>query len=265
LPLKLSGRTVLIAGATGGIGHAIAQRLASRGARLVVTGRNVGVLDALAGELNARAVAADLDQAPAAADLVARAGAVDVLVAGAGVPGTGRLEELASTDVEDTLAVNLRAPILLSRALVPAMTARGSGHLVFVSSLAAKAPSPSSSLYCATKAGLRGFATALRAELRGSGVGVSTILPGFVSDAGMFYRSGVELPFGVGTRSPLDVADAVIEAIEHDRAEIAVAPPSQRMGATFAAMAPRVAAAVNRRLGGDRIAEAIAAAQRDQR
>jgi short-subunit dehydrogenase len=145
------------------------------------------------------------------------------------------------------------------------MIARRSGHLVFVSSLSGKAASPASSIYSATKFGLRGFALALRQDLRPHGVGVSVILPGFIRDAGMFADAGITLPRGVGTRSPEDVADAVIGAIERNRAEIDVAPLGLRIGTSFAAVAPATAASVSRRLGGDAVATQLAANQLDKR
>src|SRR5207302_9682435 len=126
--------------------------------------------------------------------------------------------------VDRALDVNLRAPIILARALSPAMIASGHGHMVFISSLAGKAATAGAALYNATKFGLRGFASALRADLRPSGVGVSAVFPGFISDAGMFADSGAELPRGIGTRSPQEVARAVVTAIERDRAEADVAP-----------------------------------------
>ena len=106
------------------------------------------------------------------------------------------------------LEVNLRAPVALARALIPGMIDRGAGHLVFISSLQGKAATPAAPLYLATKFGLRGFALGMREDLRGHGIGVSTVFPGFIRDAGMFATSGVRLPPGVGTRSPEDVADA---------------------------------------------------------
>ena len=114
------------------------------------------------------------------------------------------------------LDVNLRAPIVLAQGLLPRMIARHSGQLVFISSLSGKAATPNTSLYNASKFGLRGFAAALRADLHGSGVGVTTVFPGFISDAGMFADAEVELPTGVGTRTPEQVADAVVE---RDRAQ----------------------------------------------
>ena len=124
-----------------------------------------------------------------------------MLVANAGVPANGLLEELSQEQIDRMLEVNLRAPIALARALMPSMIERGSGHMVFMSSLSGKAASPASSLYAATKFGLRGFALALREDLHQHGIGVSVVLPGFIRDAGMFADSGVKLPPGVGTRS----------------------------------------------------------------
>jgi len=134
------------------------------------------------------------------------------------------------------------------------MVQRGEGHVVFMSSLAGKAPTAGSSLY--TKFGLRGFAGALRAELHGTGVGVSALFPGFIRDAGMFHVTGVKLPFGVGTKSPCHVAEATLKAIERDKAELDVAPVGLRLGAVLGGFVPDLAAAVSRRSGGDEIAKA---------
>src|SRR5438270_8960638 len=123
---------------------------------------------------------------------------------------------------------------MLARAFAPAMARRGSGHLLFMSSLSGKAATPATSLYNATKYGLRGFASALRAELRASGVGVSAVFPGFIREAGMFADAQVKLPPGVGTRTPADVARAVLEAIERNRGEVDVAPLALRAGVIFA-------------------------------
>jgi short-subunit dehydrogenase len=137
--------------------------------------------------------------------------------------------------------------------------------MVFVSSLSGKAASPASSLYSATKFGLRGFALGLREDLRPRGVGVSVITPGFIRDAGMYARAGVKLPPGVGTRTPQAVADAVVRAIERNRAELDVAPVGLRLGATIASVAPELAAWGSRLLGSDRIAAEFAERQRGQR
>ena len=131
------------------------------------------------------------------------------------------------------------------------MAERGGGHIVFVSSLSGKAATPRTSVYAATKFGLRGFAMALREDLRPLGVGVSTVFPGFIRDAGMFHDAGAKLPGYVGTKTPEDVANAVVSAIERNRAEVEVAPIGVRLGATLAVLAPELSANVQRRLGAE--------------
>jgi short-subunit dehydrogenase len=258
-------RTALVTGASGGIGRALARALHARGTELVLTGRRRQALEALGAQLGARTVVCDLRRRDAVSELVSAAGEIDVLVANAGVQAGGVLTELEQEEIDAMLEVNLRAPIALARALAPGMVARGRGHLVFISSLSGRAASPASSLYCATKFGLRGFALALREDLRAHGVGVSVILPGFIAGAGMFADAGVRLPPGVGTRSPEDVARAVLEAIDHDRAEVCVAPALLRAGAAVAGLWPTPAAAVARLGGSHRIARQLAAAHAPRR
>jgi short-subunit dehydrogenase len=263
--VQLPGSRVLLTGATGGIGQAIARGLHADGAELILTGRRMDLLDSLATELGARALAIDLSDASELERLVAEAGPVDILIANAALPGSGLLDSYTVEQIDRALDVNLRAPIVLAHALVPAMVERGCGHLVFMGSLQSKAPTPGSALYNASKYGLRGFASALRGDLRSSGVGVSAIFPGFIRDAGMFANAGVSLPPGVGTRSPEDVARAVIRAIKRNRGEVDVAPLHLRAGTIFAGFAPEIAVAVQRRLGSEKLSRAFAAAQRDQR
>jgi short-subunit dehydrogenase len=261
----LSGR-VLVTGATGGIGHAIARAIAARGGEVIVSGRRNDVLAPLAEEVGGRAVACDLSDRAAVQQLAADVGVLDVLVANAALPASGFLTELRQEQIDRMLEVNLRAPIALARALGPAMLERGRGHMVFVSSLSGKVASPASSIYSASKFGLRGFALGVRQDLAAHGVGVSVVLPGFISDAGMFADAGSpDLPPGTGTRSPEDVAAAVIRAVERNRAEVEVAPLGLRLGAALASLAPGPAAAVSERLGGAKIARALAEGQVDKR
>jgi short-subunit dehydrogenase len=263
--MQIAGAHVLLTGATGGIGHAIARSLAGSGARLVLTGRRADVLEPLAEELGARALAVDLSDAAELDRLVSEAAEVDILVANAALPASGRLDSFDQPQIDRALDVNLRAPIVLAHALAPAMAGRGRGHLVFMSSLSGKTASGGGSLYSATKFGVRGFALALRAELRGDGIGVSAVFPGFIRDAGMFADADVKLPPGVGTSTPEQVARAVVKAIEANRAEIDVAPLAMRAGAAFAGLAPEAAAVITRKLGGDAIADAMAKGQADKR
>jgi short-subunit dehydrogenase len=253
--VNLGGRTALVTGASGGLGHAIARALARRGASLVLSARRAEVIEPLAAELGGRAVTADLDEA----------GPVDVLVANAGVPGSGRLGTFSTEEIDRALDVNLRAPIILARLLSEGMAARGGGHIVFMSSLNGKAAPPGTPIYAATKFGLRGFAQSLRQDLRPQRVGVSAIFPGFIRDAGFFHDAGVELPAYVRTKAPDDVGRAVVEAIENDRPEIDVAPLSVKLGTALARLAPETAAIVQRRLGADRISAQFEAGQRDKR
>jgi uncharacterized protein len=263
--VNLAGRTVLLTGATGGIGHAIARACAARGAQLVLTGRRAEVLEPLATELSARAVACDLSRAEEVARLLGEVGNADVLIANAALPASGLLSSFSVEEVDAALAVNLRAPMVLAHGLAAGMTARGHGHIVFISSISGKTASIGGSVYSATKFGLRGFALGLREDLRGTGVGVSTVFPGFISDAGMFHEAEVKLPGYVATRTPEQVADGVVRAIERDRSEVDVAPLAVRLGAAVAGLAPELSGRLQRRLGSDDIAAAMAEGQRNKR
>jgi short-subunit dehydrogenase len=263
--VNLSGRRVLLTGATGGLGQAVARALAARGAKLLITGRRADVLEPLATELGGQALACDLADPAAVQRLFDGAGDVDVLVANAALPASGAITSFSVEEIDSALAVNLRAPIVLARLLSEPMAARGSGHLVFMSSLSGKTSSHGSAIYSATKFGLRGFALGLREDLRDRGVGVSTVFPGFIRDAGMFHDANVKLPGYVGTKTPQDVADAVIAAIEKNRSEIDVAPFGMRAGAAVAGLAPELTARLQRRLGAEKVASAMAEGQRDKR
>jgi short-subunit dehydrogenase len=260
--MQISGRTALLTGATGGLGRAIAQGLAGAGASLVLSGRREEDLLALAESLPGaghRVIVADLAEDGEAERLAAAAAGVDILVANAGLPGTGWLAEFSAEEVKRALRVNLEAPMLLARALFPEMLERGSGHLVFVSSLSGKSASPRTSIYNATKFGLRGFALGLRTDLAPRGIGVSLVSPGFVRDAGMFAEAGEKKPPLMGTTTPEAVADAVRSAIVSDRVEVAVAPFFDRVAAHAGMVSPRVAVLAQSGSVGQRAADAIAA------
>jgi uncharacterized protein len=266
MSVRLGDSTVLLTGASGGIGHAIARALHGRGANVILTGRRAEVLDDLRAELADRVevVAADLAR-PEDCTLLGQRAGIDVLVANAGLPAAGRLQTFSPEEIDRAIDVNLRAPMQLALALLPSMLERGSGHLVFVSSLAGKVASGGSSVYNATKFGLRGFGFALYEELRGSGVGVTTVFPGFIRDAGMFAESGAKLPRGVGTRTPEQVAKAVVEGIERNRAEIDVAPFSLSSGARVFGAAPSVMSAITRVLGASEVSAALEEGQKAKR
>lgn len=265
--MELDGKTAILTGATGGLGRTIAKALAARGATLVLSSRRAEELEQLAGSLPGvghTTVVCDLAEEGAALALLAQAGDVDVLVANAALPGSGRLDSFSQDEIGRALRVNLESPVRMTRELLPGWQERGSGHFVFISSMSGFVALPRSSIYAATKFGLRGFALNLREDLRGSGVGVSVISPGAIREAGMFAESGAAPPPGMGTGTPEQVASAVVRAIERDKSEIPVAPLHQRVLARFAMLAPEISG----RLAGSaaaKAADAIAAGQTDKR
>lgn len=226
----LYNKRVLITGAAGGIGPHIARRFAQRGARLVLSALpDSGVAD-VADDLRAAAVEADLTRASEVERLAAAAtevlGGVDVLVNNAGVEVMRPFEQLDGVELATALAVNLAAPMQLTRLLLPAMLARGAGHVVNVASLAGKAAPAHAAAYAATKAGLVAFTRSLRATYRARGVSASAVCPGFVRAGGMYQRAhetlGVTAPRLMGTSSPNAVADAAVRVVERDLAEAIV-------------------------------------------
>ncbi len=260
-----SDMKVLVTGANGGIGQAIARALHNAGAQLILSGRRPEALVALAESVRARVVVADLERREDVARCLAEAGPIDVLVANAALPSSGALLDFSEDQIDRALDVNLRAPIVMARHAAQGMVERGKGQIVFISSISGKVAAMGTALYSATKFGLRGLSLGLREDLRASGIGVTTIFPGFIRDAGMFADSGVALPFAVGTRSPEQVGQAVLRAIEKNPAEITVAAFSQSLGALLAGISHSTVTALTRKLGGEKIAKQIAAAQAHKR
>lgn len=265
--MELTGKIVLLTGATGGLGRAIATALADRGARLILSSRKPSELDEMAASLTGtghRTIVSDLAESGAAHALLAEAGPIDVLVANAALPASGKLDSFTAEQIDRALRVNLEVPVQMARELIPAFTQRGSGHFVFISSISGKTSTPRASLYAATKFGLRGFALCLRDDLRPDGVGVSVVSPGAIGGAGMFAESGAAAPPLIGTGKPDQVGDAVVSAIERNRGEVTAAPLRQRLLARFAANAPEVSS----RLAGGvaaKAADEIAAGQTHKR
>ena len=165
MTVNLNGARVLLTGATGGIGHAIARALHARGAELILTGRRTDVLEELAAEVGGTTIACDLSDATAVTRLMAEVGDIDVLVANAALPAVGAIADYTEDDIDRDLDVNLRAPIVLTRWATQQMLPRGRGHIVLIGSISGRATSPLSSMYNATKFGIRGFALAHRDDL----------------------------------------------------------------------------------------------------
>jgi short-subunit dehydrogenase len=266
--MDLRGKTALLTGATGGLGRAIAAALAGRGATVVLSSRKRDELEQLRGSLPGeghRVAVSDLAEEGAGLKLLEEAGELDVLVANAALPASGKLDGYTNEQIQRALRVNLEAPVLMAHALLPAWLARDSGHFVFISSLNGKVATARSSLYSATKFGLRGFSLGLREDLRSTGVSASVVMPGTIREAGMFAESGADVPRGAGTSSPKQVGDGVVRAIERDRAEVEVAPMTQRFMANFAARRPDLAGRIAARAGVDKVADAVAEGQTEKR
>lgn len=264
--MELGGKTILLTGASTGLGPHIARRLHRDGATFVLSARNVGALEKLASELGgARVIAADLSRAGEPERLAEAAGDVDILVSNAGIPATGRLATFTTEEIDRALAVNLRAGIVLAHALAPSMVERGAGHMVFMSSLAGHIAAGGESIYSATKFGIRGFALALREELWGTGVGVSVICPTFVSEAGMWAVTALKPDPMAGEVTPAQVAGAVLTAVTKNRAEIDVMPIQLRGSLKIQALAPRLFTSVARATGATKPNDALTDRQRDKR
>jgi short-subunit dehydrogenase len=224
--VQLTSAVCLVTGASGGIGRAVALRLAGRGARLVLLGRRRAALEAVAAATEGRVVVADLgvsgDVLEAADRALEAFGRVDVVVNNAGIGWAGAFTELDEREAEQLVAVNLLAPILLTRALLPAMLGRGRGHVVNIASIVGHTGGREEAVYAATKAGLVAFGESLRQELDNHGVGLSLVTPGVVQTP-FFDRRGS--PYDRRWPRPIRperVADAVVRAIEQNRAEVFV-------------------------------------------
>jgi short-subunit dehydrogenase len=221
--MRLDGAVALVTGGSSGIGAAAASALAAAGARPLIAGRDPARLQAMARETGGIVLAADLATADGPAKLAEAArdaagpGGIDLLVNNAGIGWAGPLGEMTSEQAARLIAVDLIAPIQLTRLLVPAMVARGHGHVVFVSSIAGVTGVRNEAVYSAAKAGLGCFAESIGHELAGRGVGVSVIVPGVI-DTPFFERRG--RPYDRRRPAPLSphrVARALVSAVEKDQ------------------------------------------------
>jgi len=249
--MRLTGSTVLVTGASAGIGAATSALLAARRARVLVHGRDETRTADVAVRIGAVPLLADLTTATGVDRLAdsARAQApVDVLVACAGRGHSGPFTAMTPDEIDDVLALDLTGVLRLAHRLLPGMVERGTGHLCFVSSIAGRTGVAGEAVYAAAKAGLDAFADSLRLELVGTGVGVSVVVPGVV-DTGFFAARG--RPYDRRSPRPVSaetVAKAIVATIEHDRAE-AYVPGWLRLAPAVRAVAPGSFRTLSRRFG----------------
>lgn len=250
--LALDGAACLVTGASGGIGAATARRLARRGARVALHGRDRAVLERLAAETGGVAVVADLTR-PGAAEAAAaeaeeRLGPLDVVVSNAGAGWAGDFVAMDPACAEELFALNLLAPVRLARAVLPGMAQRGHGHLVLVGSIAGHLGVRQEAVYSATKSGLAALASSLRDEMAPAGVGVSLISPGVVATP-FFERRGSPYVRSRPRPIPADrVAAAVERAVTHDRSRLIV-PAWMELPVALSAVAPRLYRRLSVRFG----------------
>ncbi|MEO8745765.1 MAG: SDR family NAD(P)-dependent oxidoreductase [Candidatus Dormiibacterota bacterium] len=255
----LKGKTVLLTGASTGLGPHIARRLHESGVKFVLSARSEAALKKLAKELGgSRVIVADLARAGEPERLAEEAGHVDVLVSNAGVPASGRLATFTIEEID-------RARSTCAQASCSPIGSHPAGHIVFLSSIAGKVPAAGATIYNATKFGLRGSGLALREELWGTEVGVSVIYPTFVNEAGMWAETGLKANPMAGEVSPAEVAGAVWSAITKNRGEVDVAPIQLRAGLVLQALAPGLFTAVARSTGASSVGDELGDRQRTKR
>jgi short-subunit dehydrogenase len=256
--MELREAVALVTGASSGIGRAVAGRLADAGARVLVHGRDGARVAEVARGVRGEEYVADLAEPDGALRLAEAVLTdhpyVDVLVANAGFGWSGPFTAMPLDRLQDMVAVDLAAALTLARALLPGMVERGRGHLALVGSVAGRTGVAGEAAYAACKGGLDAFAESLRLELRGSGVGVSVVVPAAVRTP--FFESRGR-PYGRAFPRPVPadrVAAAVVAAIRDDRPEVWV-PAWTRAASVVRAVAP----AAYRRLAG-RFGEPVRAA-----
>ncbi len=254
--MDLRDQVVLLTGASRGIGVHIAQELGRRGAKVVLTARSAEGLAKTAALIEeaggqTRCVAGDICDPAFRQALVAQAeawGPLQAVINNAGVEIPARFSETALDDVDLQLAVNLQAPIHLTRLALPAMVARGRGAVVMVSSMSGKSPTPYNAIYTATKHGLNGFAASIRIELQDTGVHVGTVCPSFVAQAGMWKDTGLSAP-AMMKEVPLDkVVQGTFQAL-HGAPEVLVTPTPVRPLLAIAQLFPRLDGWLLRKMG----------------
>jgi short-subunit dehydrogenase len=227
---RFEGKVVVVTGASSGIGAAAARAFAAEGGHVVLAARSAAPLEQIAGEIVAAggvalAVPVDVSDPDAPERLLERAarelGGIDVLVNNAGANYRGAVETCTAEQLAQIVAVNLTAPILLTRAVLPYLRRRGAGAIVNVASLAGRVPLPHEATYSATKFGLRAFSFALAEELAGSAIRVAVVSPGPV-DTGFIMTDLDHVPdlvFSQPVSTAAQIATLILDSAADGRRE----------------------------------------------
>ena len=234
--MSFERQTIWITGASSGIGRALARNFGTRGAQLILSGRDMDRLNEVAEEVGTKTLTLPFDVRDAAArDAAAKqaidwTGNVDMLVNNAGISQRSQAVNTSMQVYQDIMDIDLLAPIAITQALLPHMVERGSGKLVFISSIAGKVGVPLRTAYCAAKHGLIGYADALRAELSVKGVDVHVVAPGSVAtDVSRNALNEDGERRGVSDRAidngipPDEAAEELVSAIAAGQREIIIA------------------------------------------
>jgi short-subunit dehydrogenase len=267
---ELQGRVALVTGASGGIGTHIARALAAQGMDVVVSGRREDALAEVVRELEgtgvrAAAVPADLGDLDQIDPLVERSeaalGPIDVLVNNAGIETASAFHKSPREELMSMVDVNLTAPMLLTRRVLPGMLERDRGHVVFISSVAGKIGPAFNEPYAATKGGLVRLTQSLRAEYDESPVGFSVVCPGFVAGDGMYQRmkdSGIRSNRIMGETTTEKVASGVVRAIRRDLPQVIDGGSPVRPLLAIGELSPRLLERVVRRSGAKQLFRKLA-------
>lgn len=257
--MKLQGTVGIVTGASGGINGRLAERLAQRGVKVALAARTAGELDKRARLIRSQggeaiAVPTDVTDTKDLQELIAgtesKFGPIDLLVNGAGIERVIEFQHIDPDDIASIITTNVLAIQMLTRLVAPGMIERRRGHIVNLSSAAAKTAYPFNTVNASTKHAVVGFSWSLREELRPHGVGVSVVCPGFVSDVGLSSRWSVGKPPAIaGSVSADKVANATIRVIERNRAEVIVSPGLGKTVDVFHAISPALSTWVARRGG----------------
>ncbi len=212
---RFDDRTVLITGASSGVGAAAARRFAALGAHVVLAARGAEALQKMADEVGGTAIVADVSQPEECRRLIETCietrGGLDVLVNNAGCHHRGPLASIDAGALTEMVDTNLRAPVVLSRLALPHLQRAARGAIVNVASIAGHVPVPGSATYSATKFGLRALTYAMAEELRGTTVHLSVVSPGPIETD--FILADVDAVSDLTFSQPMSTADQIAEMI----------------------------------------------------